>query len=305
MKPLCKITASLLLVASFAGATAAADDKPLDFRFDAGVGATYDSNVALVDLDSSAGEPDTATVLEAGLGVRANFSRNAWLKVDYDYSGTRYRQFTDYDLDLHHAHVSLGGRRGAVDGVLAFDHFKGVLDGDDYLDHSQVSPAISRLFGSRWFLRGAYTRAEKTYEAYADRDATSDALRVDAYLLIDGMDHYLSLAAQALTEEARHADHSFDGMLAQLGWGYRIGSTLTDITLKAQVRLERRTYDAFILDSGETRVDDRARATLAAVIPFSDHVWVGARIEHTRNTSELPAAELDRTVYGMELGITF
>ncbi|MDX1509334.1 MAG: hypothetical protein R3358_13695, partial [Woeseiaceae bacterium] len=69
MNTLIKLQFWALLAASLAGAPAIAREKPVDVDFNAAVGARYDSNVALLDLDASAGEPDSASELSAGLGV--------------------------------------------------------------------------------------------------------------------------------------------------------------------------------------------------------------------------------------------
>lgn len=294
------VLATLIL----AGASQA-DEERFDVDFNAGVGARYDSNVAIVELDSSAGEADAATLLEAGLGLKAAINEHLSLKLAYDYSGTRYREFSEFDLDLHHGHASIAVRSGAVDGGLAYDRFEGVLSGDDYLVQTQVSPSIARLFGTRFYLRGAYTRADKEFATLTERDATSDAMRVDAYLLFDGMSHYMALSAQSASEDALGSDFDFDGTMGQLSWGYRFDRPGTDIRLKAQLRIEQRDYDALLPDSDRNRVDDRMRAKLALEIPFTEHVSVGASVERTRNESGRAEANLDRTVYAMEFGVAF
>lgn len=295
----------LALAGLLANVTARADDQRFDVDFNAGFAAKHDSNVAIVELDSSAGEADVASVYDAGLSVKARIGRDFALKVGYDYSGTRYREFSEFDLDLHHAHTSLTMRKGSTDTTIAFDRFNGVLDGEDYLTQTQVSPSIARLFGTRWYLRGAYTRADKSFATLDDRNATSDAMRADAYLLFDGMNHYLAVGVQTQAEEAINAEHTFDSVMTQLSWGYRVDLPSIEVMLKAQLRFEERDYAEFVLDSGETRVDDRTRARLEATIPFSRHVSVGASVERTSNTSGLAAANLDRTVYAMEFGVAF
>lgn len=293
------------LAATLISAPGLADDKRLDFDFDASVAAKYDSNVALVELDSNAGEPDTATVAQARIGTSAKLGGNFLLKAGYDFSATRYRDFAGFDLDLHHGHLSLTMRKGPTDSSIAIDRFEGVLSGDDYLAQTQVSPSISRIFGSRWYLRGALTRADKSYAVLEERDARSDAVRFDTYLLLDGMKHYVALGAQALSEDARNDEHDFDSAMAQLSWFYRAELSSMDIELKTQLRHEIRDYDAVILESGQPRADDRTRITLAATVPLSDYFSVGASVEHTSNASALAEANLERTVYAMKFGVAF
>ena len=293
------------LALALVSTTGFASDKRFDFDFTAGAGAKYDTNVAIVELDNSAGEPDTVATFEAALGMKARLGDSVTLDLGYDYSGTRYREFSEFDLDLHHGHASLSFRSGAWDSALTFDYFDGVLAGEDYLAQTLISPSISRLFGTRWYLRGAYTRSDKTFSTFGERSAVADALRVDAYLLLDGMSHYFALSAQALAEDAYSTEYDYDSTMAQLAWGYRFDAARNPIKLKTALRYEQRNYNAVILEAGGHRVDDRLRARLAATIPFSEHVSLGASVEVTHNTSGLAEANLDRTVYAMEFGVSF
>ena len=154
------------------------------------------------------------------------------------------------------------------------------------------------MFGTHWYLRGAYSHTQKSYATFAERDTTSDTMRLDSYLLHDGMNHYFALGLQSSVEEAHSREFDFDSQSAQLGWGYRADLTGNDVMLKAQLRYEQREY-------GSTRIDNRVRARLAAMVPFSEHVSVGVSVERTSNTSNNSEANLDRTVFGMEFGVSF
>lgn len=299
MKTLTRIFRPTILV-SLAVATAGHAEQPrVDFGFEAALAGKYDSNVALVELDSSAGEADTATALEAAITLTVNLDGGFRLETGYDYSGTRFREFTDFDLDLHHGRVAMGLRRRGFDSAVAVDRFAGLLDGEGYLVQTQVSPSIARLFGRRWYLRAAYTRADKSFDQAAERGATADAVRLDAYLLIDGMDHYLAAAATRTSEEALDSAFDFDSVSGQLTWGYRIAMPRTELRLRAQLRYEQRAYTALL------REDDRMRAGLTLTVPLSQHVSIGASVDHTRNESDADAVSLDRTVYAMEFGVAF
>lgn len=293
------------LVGTLFGTAVLADDRRFEFDVNAGFTAQYDTNVAIVELDSSAGEADVANVFDAGIGTKARIGRGLQLRLGYDYSGTRYREFADFDLDLHHGHASLSMQKGPTESSVAVDRFEGVLAGQDYLVQTQISPSISRLFGTRWYLRGAYTRADKSFETLEDRNATSDALRADAYLLFDGMDHYVAASVQSQKENARSTDYTFDSVMGQLSWGYHVELPATEIMLKTQLRFEERDYGAVMPASASRRVDDRHRASIAASIPLSEHFSVEASVDHTRNTSELADANLERTVYAMKFSVEF
>ena len=305
MNTLIKIQFWAGLAAALLAAPVHAGEDRVDFDFNAGVGARYDSNVALLDLDASAGEPDAATELSAGLGVTIRPGGDLLAKFGYNFSGTRYREFSEFDLDLHHGYASLTLRKGLTDATIGVDHFSGILDGEDYLTQTQVSPSISRLFGTRWYLRGAYIRADKEYAQLTERNAVSDGVRGDVYLLLNGMRHYIALGAQAKSEHAQSADFDYESTMGQLKWAYTIDTASTEIELQTRVQFERRDYTTATLESGEARIDDRLRYKLAAAMPFSEYVSLSLSVEHTDNTSGLAEANIDRTVYAMELEVGF
>ena len=291
-----------VLLAAVAEGACRAEGHPVDMDFSAAAGMKHDSDVAVVELDSRTSESDAAVVLEAGLGMQATLTNVVDVELAYDYVGTDYRDVPEFDLDLHHAHAHASVTVGNTDAALAVDRFAGILAGHDYLVLTQVSPSVSRLFGTRLFLRGAYIRAEKSYAELTARDATSDALRSDVYMLFDGMDHFVALGVQITSEDAADAGYDYAGATGTLTWGHRFALARTDVRLNAQLRYEQREYRGATQDSGETRFDERIRARLDVTIPFSDHVWAVAWIEHTDNDSTFADAVLDRSVYGLKFG---
>ena len=292
------LTRSILLLA-LAGTARAGDAS---FDVDASLGVRSDDNVALIDTDSLAGEADTALELEAGVGAKFRLTKQLRAEFDYDISRTDYRELDTFDLDLHHARAGLGLQLGLSDVSVSVDRFEGILDGDDYLEMTQWSPAVSRLFGQTLFLRAALTSAETRYDSIDARNASSDAIRGDAYWLLDGMRHFLALGIETKSENANDDGFDYDSRMAVATWGYRFAKAKT--SLRAQLRYEERDY-AEPLESGERRVDERLRGRLSVEMPMTDFLSITALVERTDNASLYEPARLDRTVYAMEVGIAF
>jgi hypothetical protein len=305
MNTLIKSIITIVLAAFLLADVSHAGDKRFDFRFDARVGGQYDSNVALIDLDSSSGEPDLSTRVEAGIGVKAKLTNDTSISFAYDYSGTDYATYSEYDLDLHHGRVTLNSRFQAFDAGLSVDRYDGALDGEDYLSLTQVSPSIARLFGTRWYLRGAWLRTQKTYATLASRDADMTAFRGDVYFLLDGMRRYLAFGTQLGDENAFDAAYDFDSTQATLTYGRELGFSATDVRLKVQLRYEERDYTAAVPNEGESRLDRRLRMKIGTTFPFSEHVSLETWLEHTHNESNTAEANLDRTIAAMELAVSF
>ncbi len=282
-----------------------ADPQRVDFDFDASAGLEHDSNVGLVELDNNSGEADSATLLAAGLNVTLAMSKQTSLRVGYDYSDTSYQQYSDFDLALHHAVAELAYSGRHIDLAVAADRYEGVLDGEDYLTLTQYSPSMSKLIGSRLFVRGAYIAASKEYDLLDTRNAESDAARLDTYWLFDGMNRYLSLGLQKIAEDAVDPELTYDGMQAAIAYGHTVKFPLMRLQLKAQLRYEQRDYANVTQSINARRDDQRLRGSLVASIPFTDYLEVEATVEHTDNESNLDSASIDKMVYGLGLAVRF
>lgn len=279
-----------------------ADEDTSRFAFNGGANILYDSNVNLSGVDASTGEADTASKFDAGISATFKPHARTSLTFAYDYSATSYERFSEFDLVLHHAGAAFSYTGFGMDAGLSADKYFALLDGEDYLDITQFAPSISRLFGSRFYVRAGYTASTKQYDALPQRNADSGAWRVDNYLLLDGMNRYLALGLQTTTEDAVDPELDYESVTAMLTYGQRTDIGFMPLQLKAQLRMERRDYNNVNADIGAPREDDRLRSTVSAEIPFSDHISLQGRVEHYDNDSNLATAMLDKFVY--QLGLT-
>lgn len=282
-----------------------AAERGVKFDVEATAGVESDSNVGIVELDNTSGEADQATVLTAGAKLSIPIGKPLTLRVGYDYSDTSYQQFSEFDLGLHHALAEIAFSNRHIDTALTADRYEGVLDGEQYLTFNQVSPSVAKLIGNRVYLRAAYITSSKEYDQLSTRNADGTAARLDSYLLLNGMDHYLSLGLQQGSEDALDDELDYDGMQTTFAYGYKLRLPLMQLNLKAQLRYEQRDYANVTASIDMRRSDTRLRKALTASIPFNDHVHLTGSIEHTDNDSNLESAVIDRMVYGIGLKLTF
>lgn len=295
----------VVIMSALTAADGYADEQRVKFSLDAAAGVEQDSNVALVELDNSSGEADTATVLSGGLNMKLATSKQTSLSIGYDYSGTSYQRFSEYDLDLHHAmaEVAFNGRH--FDAAITADRYEGVLDGEGYLTLTQTSPNVSKLFGSHVYMRGAYIDSSKKYDELSSRNADSSAVRLDTYFLLDGMNRYISVGLQKTAEDAVDLELDFDGLQAAIAYGHNLKLPLMRLQLKAQLRYEERDYLNVTESIAARRNDKRLRSSLTAAVPFTDHIKLEGSVEHSDNTSNLDSAVIDKMVYGLGLSVKF
>jgi hypothetical protein len=276
------------------------------FDFDASAGYRYDSNVNIAEIDASTGEGDNALVLDVGIDGTLPIGRRLSLSLGYGYTDTAYRNFSEFDLGMHHLRGELGYRIAGFETAMSVDRFAASLDSEGFLDITRVSPSVSRLFGNRIYLRGAYAESDKSYDELAERNAINDALRADAYFLIDGMQRYLALTLERDTEDALANEFDYDGMRTGIAYGHRIETAFAPLDLKAHLQFDNRHY-AFVGDDAEAppRRDERFRAGLSAVMPISEHFDLNGEIAYADNASTLDAARYDEIVYGINVAVGF
>ena len=231
-------TIAILLASTVFVFPAAAQDGKADFSIDANAGYQYDSNVSISELDQNTGEADNALLLELGASSNVTISDSLSLNAGYRYSQTAYREFSAFDTAIHQLHAEARSRIAGFDTGLAVRHFAAGLDGDRFLDISQVSPSIARLVGNKLYVRGAYTKSAKAYAAHNARNADNRAVDIDAYILLDGMRHYLAFGYRLDREDASNAELDFAGNRLKLSYG----RPLQRVQFKAQLAFEDRDY---------------------------------------------------------------
>lgn len=296
---------ALCVAAGLSAWPAAAETGGPDFGFDVNAGYRYDSNVNIADLDKSTGRGDTALVMDLGVDGSLPLSGSLTMDVGYSYAGTRYRNLDDFDFALHRLHGALGYRFAGLESALSVDRFAARLDDEAYLEVTRISPSLARLFGDWLYLRGSFARSEKSYDDYADRDAVNDALRADAYLLIDGMQRYIALTFERDAEDALTDSLDYDGISTKLAYGHRLESGAFSLLLKGHLQLEDRDY-ARLPDMDEApRRDERLRAGLSAALPLSEYFELTGQAEYSDNGSTLESAVYDEIVYTVSFGLSF
>ncbi len=295
----------LLLGGLLISTTLFASETSSSFAFDAKLGYLSDSNVGISDLDTNSGSGDTATTYGLALKASLPISQQLVSRFGYDYNDTSYQDLSQFDLGLHHAFAELTWKTTPFDASMNIEKFAARLDGSDYLDLVQVTPSISRLVGNKVFLRGAFTRANKIYEAFPGRDAINSAYRADVYMLIDNMDRYIAVGLQNSDEDADDPAFDYDSLRWNMTYGHKFVLASRDMKLKASLSQEGRTYANEDESIGDNRQDKRLRLRVGADWNVFEHFSLAAHVERTDFRSNLESAVLDKMVFGLGVNATF
>lgn len=301
------VIAVLLAILGTMPAVAAADepDKESGWSGNIGLGAEYDSNVAVLELDTASGNGDYAALIDLGIGYKRNLGDNADIKLGYDFSQTLHDEFDQFDLRLHRGSLDAGYDFGIVDGGIMGQYVRAELDGDKFLTFKQVSPYLSKLFGKTLFLRAAYARTDKDYASDPGRTTDARSLSADAYLFLNGLDTYLVFGYKHDDEDAREARFDYLGRQFKTQLTQRIHALRRELVFKVRAQYEERDYTAPTPSIGAERRDRRYRFKTSLEIPLSEHITADTAYEYADNRSNLEAVNFEQHVVSIGFGAKF
>lgn len=270
-----------------------------------GIGIRYDSNVAVQDLDESTGRGDLAALLEAGLAWQWRPAGGPRLRAGLEHWQSRRFELEEFDLHINRLSLDASTHLGRTEAGLLLHRADAALGGDRYLVFGQASPYLSRNFGERLVLRLAYTWTEKDFSTDPQRDTRAGTASADAFVLLDGVRHYLLLAARFDDEQAREREFEFSGHRLSGHWIRRVPAGAHELLLRAGLRLEVRRYAEPLLPLERARRDERYRLETRLELPVWGPVTASARYEYAENRSTLSAADFSEHVVALSFEAAF
>jgi hypothetical protein len=246
-----------------------------EFSAEVAVGAEYDSNVSVEEVDAAISESDYALTLELGLGLQQPLSERSELGLSYDFSQSNYDEFSQVDRQTHLLGADLALDLDKVDSNLSLYYVHSRLDGDAFLDLFRVSPAVSGFLARKWYARGAYVYSDKSIDQSPERDADTHAVEGDLYFFRRGLRSYFNVGYRFKDEDAvaDRLDYQSHGLKLRYIHRFELWSRMTKLELAW--RYEDRDYSAITPSIGEQRDDQRHRWRADYEIP----VWRGGAMQ--------------------------
>jgi hypothetical protein len=292
--------ATALLLSARAVAGEGGEKTPFAVEFRAG--AEYDSNVAVLELDTSTGASDMAAAIDFHAGFDKQWPKSWSFDVAYDFSQSLYQEFDDYDLRIHRGSAGVGYDFGAVEPGLSYQYVSAALASGEDLTLSQITPHLGSLLGKKVYLRLAWDRSDKTYALSPGRDATTDAPSLDAYFFAHGVKSHFVLGYQHVKENASDDAFDYDGDKVKAQFKQRFLPGPRGLTLETGLRYESRTYSAPPLPLTPRREDQRYRFEIELEAILSRHMFLRGRYEYAHNVSTEASVNFDENVASIGLG---
>lgn len=277
-------------------AAASPESSTRAFSFEVETGVEYDSNVALLEVDTSTGAGDASALLNFGVGFDAPTEGAFDFEAGYNFSETAHEDFSDFDLRIHRGSSTLSYDFGRVDAGAILQYARAELDGARFMTLQQTSPYLSALIGKSAFLRFSYTRSDKEFESRPTRAAKADSWSSDLYYFLDGLRTYVLVGYRHDDEDAIDAqfDYTGDRFRARISHRFALGSR--ELTLKAGLRSEQRDYKGETPSIGARRRDDRLQFEASGELSLTERLTATLAYRRSNNDSNLPAVDFDEDV---------
>lgn len=300
-------TPSLFFALFLCAGTAAPEATQADASVSATVatGIVYDSNVAVLDLDTTSGTSDFAALLELDLAWQWRRPGGPGIRAGYDLSQARQFDLREFDQRTHRFSVEASARRGETEYGLLLNRADATLGGEHFLQFSQASPYVSRMFAERLVLRMAWAWTDKDFSTDTTRDARSRTLSGDAFVLLDGVRHFLMLGYRHDDERAHARAFEYTGNRWSAHWIRRVTAGHHEPLLRAGLRYEERHYAEAGLLLDAPRRDRRIRLETRIELPVSRRLTGVASYEFADHRSNLAAVDFSEQFLALTLRAQF
>jgi hypothetical protein len=274
---------------------------PREWTFEVGLGAEYDTNVTVDEVDLSSGQSDYAWIADLGIGVKQDLGDDTRFNLKYDISQSSYQEFSRVDRLTQILGADLSHDLGKANAGFSAYFIDSRLDGEGFLRYLRLSPSLSGFLGKRWFARGAYVFSERRIDERSNRDAETKSGEADLYYFHRGLRSYLNFGYRYRREDAIAPEFDFDAHSFKLRYIRRLDVKGSRWKAEVALRYEIRDYQSEEPTIGEKRADDRLQLKLDLEVPLSSRVTLQAYSSYGDYTSNLPRADFLQTIVGTRL----
>ena len=241
---------------------------PAQYSAEVGMGAEYDSNVSVEEVDRASNQGDYALTLDVGLEAQKELSRKIEVAATYDFSQVLYKDFSEVDRQTHILGTDLALNLDTVDTGVSFYYIISRLDNEKFLELYRVSPSVSGFLAKKWFARGAYVYSDKSIENRPGRDATTNSGEADLYYFRRGLRSYFNLGYRYKHEDADADRLDYTSNSLKLRYIHRFEIFSRMAKLELAWRYEDRNYSSVTPSIDEDREDQRHRWRADFEIPI-------------------------------------
>ena len=293
--PLC-----LLLTRPCLGQTENKQNK-VSWRAEVGIGAEYDTNVSVDEVDLSSGESDYAWIIDFELGAKRKLGERSEISLSYDISQSKYDEFSRVDRLTQIVGADINTEIGRSNAAFSAFYIDSQLDGEPFLQYLRLSPSLSGFLARKWFARGAYVQAERKIDQRSQRDAETRAGEIDIYYFHRGLRSYFNAGYRYRDEDANAPELDFAAHALKLRYIRRLELWGKKAKAELAMRYEVRDYRSEEPTIGEPRDDDRIRWKADFEVTLTRQLAWQFYYSYGDYESNLPRADFTQTIVGSRL----
>ena len=271
---------------------------PAQFSAVVGLGAEYDSNVSVEEVDRSSNKGDYALTMDLGPEAKKELSDRLEVAATYDFSQNLYETFSEVDRQTHILGTDLVLDFEALDTGISLYYINSRLDGEKFLELTRVSPSLSGFLAKKWFARGDYVYSDKSIENRPGRDANTNAAEVDLYYFRRGLRSYFNFGYRYKDENANADRLDYISNSLKLRYIHRFELFSRMAKLELAWRYEDRDYSSITPSIDEDRDDQRHRWRADFEIPLLGQSAVQIYYGYADYESNYPQAEYTQNLFG-------
>ncbi len=291
----------VLCALALAGYTAASCAGPTEYSLELGLGAEYDSNVSIDELDASSSEGDYALTVDAELQIEKQLTQATDISLTYDFSDTSYKEFSRLDRQTHLLGGNLATDLGPATAGMSLYYINARLDGDAFLEYYRASPYISGFLAKKWFSRAAYVYSDKSIEQNPGRDSESHAGEFDLYYFRRGLRSYLNGGYRYKQENATSDQYDYAASEIKLRYIHRWDVYERALKFELAWRYEYRDYDSLTPSIEDERWDRRQRWKVGLEYALLAQAALELYGGYADYNSNYPSADYDQYVIGTRI----
>ncbi len=270
------------------------------FSAEVRVGAEYDSNVSVDEIDAASEQSDYAAILGAQFEYQHEFNGAAEISLGYDFTQTLYNEFSNLDRQTHMLSADLKHKVKAVDIGVSYHYIDSKLDNDDFMTLKRASPYASMFLSRKIFARAAYVYTDKEIINRSARDANTDTGELDVYWFRRGLRSYFNIGYRYKNENANAARFDYKSNSVKLRYIQRFQLFERLAKLELAWRYEDRDYSSPTPSIQQDRADERHRWEIDLEIPVLEDAAVLFYYKFSDYDSNLPRADYRQHVAGTE-----
>jgi hypothetical protein len=284
-------------------APAAEHESPFSLTLKAG--ASYDSDVAISQTNTSTGQSDYLGNLSLSTSYKPLSAHGRSLTLGYDYSQSLHRELSQFDIQLHSGSLTGSAHVGKsyLGLTYSFNHI--LLGGHPFLDMHFTSPSILTPLSPKIFARASFVYLDETFLTDRKRDAKHSQPGLQLFYFFNHAHSFVLLGANYQREKTVGPEFTYKGYALDASISLPFKLLKKTGKIKAEYGWISRDYDNITPSIGANRFDRSSTYKLSAEVPLFRKLSLGLEARHVSRSSNLRFANLDENTAGADLILRF